>query len=147
LIIFATKSLQIDNFFLSYGLMNLQELRNWLKSNGKNRQWLADRCKVSIHTVNGWFGGKPISGSAQAIIGTLKGQAPEITAKVNLQEWSNLQKAADKEEMRIDDWIIAKLKEAAAKALLAICILHAIRQKPWTVQTAKQVAAWTTKQI
>lgn len=41
--------------------MSPEEIDTWLRSNHKNRAWLADKLAVSYHTARGWFsGGRPI---------------------------------------------------------------------------------------
>lgn len=30
-------------------------IKEWLRSHGKTRQWLAEQCRVSIRTVHTWF--------------------------------------------------------------------------------------------
>lgn len=32
-----------------------QEIRAWLRTHARNRQWLADACSVKLTTVNDWF--------------------------------------------------------------------------------------------
>lgn len=44
------------------------EIRAWLLSHGRDREWLAAQCGVAIGTVHNWFSNRPISDGALATI-------------------------------------------------------------------------------
>ena len=49
--------------------MNASEIKEWLASNGHDREWLAAECRVAKKTVDGWLSeGRTIPGPAMRII-------------------------------------------------------------------------------
>jgi transcriptional regulator with XRE-family HTH domain len=92
-------------------------IKQWLKEHGRDRQWLADRCGVSLPTVHGWLSsGRRMSDSAKklceaAILGPY---VPKI--EFSYDEWVAIQNAARK--AGADD-ISAWLKMLAVEALAA----------------------------
>ncbi len=64
-----------------------EEIREWLRENGKNREWLADQCGVHKTTVNNWFSNRPIPGSSLATIRILMDQKP-TAAEAGLIQFS-----------------------------------------------------------
>jgi hypothetical protein len=72
-------------------------IKKWLKDNNHDRQWLADRCGVSLSTVHGWLSsGRRMSDPAKklceaAILGPY---VPKI--EFSYDEWVAVQNAAQK---------------------------------------------------
>ena len=92
--------------------MTTSELRTWLKDNGRDRHWLASRCGVSKHTVDGWFAGRPIPAIAWKTIEGIVGSPPEITATMDLATWKAVQAAAAEKGISIDEFIARVVREA-----------------------------------
>lgn len=95
--------------------MDKDYIKRWLKENGHDRQWLANRCGVSLPTVHGWLSsGRRMSDSAKklceaAILGPY---IPKI--EFSFDEWLSIQNAAQKAGADdISDW----LKQLALKEL------------------------------
>lgn len=107
--------------------MKTEEIRKWLKENGKDRAWLAQKCSVSKHTVDGWMAGRPIPSPSMQIIEDIMRRVPEITSKLSLEEWKAAQQAADSQGISIDAFIINAVRKAAGLGLLLICIALHIR--------------------
>lgn len=97
--------------------MDKDFVKRWLKENGRDRQWLAQRCGVSVATVHGWLSsGRRMSDSAkklceEAILGPY---IPKI--EFSFDEWLAVQNAAKKAGVDdISEW----LKRLAIKELEA----------------------------
>lgn len=49
--------------------MEIPTIKKWLHENGRDREWLAQYCRVSKATVDGWLSvGRPIPGPALKLI-------------------------------------------------------------------------------
>lgn len=100
--------------------MDIEKLRNWLKTNGKDRAWLAEKCGVSKHTVDGWFAGRQISGPAKAAVERVLAGPPTIgDLKMSLDEWQQIQDRAAHEGVGPLEWIARVIKASLALAPLA----------------------------
>ena len=59
----------------------------WLKANGMNYAWLADKCYVTEATVRNWMARKPIPAAKEHIIRELIKQLPiSLPSRVKVQE-------------------------------------------------------------
>lgn len=71
--------------------MEKEDVKFWLKSIGKDREWLAQKCGVSKRTVDNWISpGKPLPIKAQVDIQNLmdSGVASQrIRVNFNQREW------------------------------------------------------------
>lgn len=60
-------------------------IKDWMKSSGKNRKWLADQCLVTITTVNDWFTSRgTIPAAKLELIRFLMEKAPSVAPKQEL---------------------------------------------------------------
>ena len=54
------------------------DIKKWLKENGKDCDWLAEQCGVSIHTVYGWMSSRrSIPAKSRVRIGELMGEVKQ----------------------------------------------------------------------
>lgn len=96
--------------------MKAVEIRNWLKDNGKDRQWLAEQVGASKSTVDGWLSGRPIPAPTQKLIEIALAKPPPIRPEMSWREWEEINERAKAEQMDPDAWVIAAaLKEARSK--------------------------------
>ncbi|MDO4221783.1 MAG: hypothetical protein Q4C88_06675 [Akkermansia sp.] len=62
-------------------------IKLWLKANGMNYAWLADKCYVTEATVRNWMARKPIPAAKEHIIRELIKQLPlSLPSRVKVQE-------------------------------------------------------------
>ncbi len=99
--------------------MNPETIKTWLKSNRKDRQWLADKCGVHKQTVDGWLSAnRTISAPAATIIrGLMKGSAA-LNPRLTLEEYNRAQSIAHAKGQSLEDWI-SELIKGAIKLLIA----------------------------
>lgn len=45
-----------------------KEIKKWLKENGKNYNWLAEKCSVKYNTVRNWMSQTPIPPAKESLI-------------------------------------------------------------------------------
>lgn len=101
------------------------DIKKWLKENGKNCNWLAEQCGVSIHTVYGWMSVRrkipakslarirELIGEAAPSLGAVKGVEPgslEALQQENtiLRAWIALHLKPG-EEVNIEEWVRKKM--------------------------------------
>lgn len=85
-----------------------EQIQAWLDGDKKarTRHWLANQCKVSKSTVDGWLSaGRPINGSALAIIGELMGVSTPLNPTISLVTFIRAKELADGEGIGLDQWI------------------------------------------
>lgn len=109
-----------------------KNIKDWIKSSGKNRKWLADQCLVTIATVNDWFTSrgtipdtklaliktlmeKPLPSSEKKELITLPdtGVLDRITVEVEGDLQIRISKKAQELGMTISCWASLALEEAA----------------------------------
>ncbi len=91
--------------------LDQESVKSWLKSAGKDRQWLANQCGVALGTVNNWLSaGRPITGASARIIRDLMGGRQELKPKLELQTYQALQRMAKAQGTTID-LLIAEIIE------------------------------------
>lgn len=73
------------------------DIKKWLKENGKDCNWLAEQCGVSIHTVYGWMSVRrkipakslarirELMGEAAPSLGAVKGVKPGSLEALQLE--------------------------------------------------------------
>ncbi len=83
----------------------LGELRNWLKANGKSREWLAAEVGISKHTIDGWFAGRPITKSAKPNLERLIKGAPSVEYRTTLNQAARIIEAAKEDGMEPMEWV------------------------------------------
>ena len=78
--------------------MNIEtnDLKRWLKANGKNRNWLANECNVAKQTVDGWFTRKALPPMALPIISRLMADANVAVLKFTFDEWKSIMSTMEK---------------------------------------------------
>lgn len=97
------------------------DIKKWLKENGKDCNWLAEQCGVSIHTVYGWMSSRrPIPAKSRARIedlmgvmepslGVIKGVVPGTLEAMQLENtilraWIALHLKSG-EMVDVDEWV------------------------------------------
>lgn len=91
------------------------DIKKWLKENGKNCNWLAEQCGVSIHTVYGWMSvRRKIPVKSLARIRELMGEAaPSLEAlqleNTILRAWIVL-RLKPGEVVDIDEWVQSRIE-------------------------------------
>lgn len=105
------------------------KLREWLNASGKSRQWLADKLRVTVGSVNNWLsknGGIPKGKAAAVEMLISSNSAPEKTAQVVLsftdEEWERLRSRFSSQEAleaAIQGFILGNLYERAVKMVRA----------------------------
>lgn len=86
------------------------DIKKWLKENGKNCNWLAEQCGVSIHTVYGWMSvRRKIPAKSLARIRELMGEAAPSLGAVKGVEPGSLE-ALQMENTIFRAWIALHLK-------------------------------------
>ncbi len=88
--------------------MNPQQIKQWLKQSGHDRQWLAGNCGVSKSTVDGWLspnGARNIPKPSQSIIAALMYKEKPIEPRFTVEQYARIQKAAKNAGMEVDQWI------------------------------------------
>jgi hypothetical protein len=127
--------------------MNPSQIKTWLKTTGKDRHWLAEKCGVHKSTVDGWLSGRPIPKPALAVLSGLIYKDEPISPRFTIEQFAKIQQKAKAEGMSVDSWI----ERAVLKSLLLIVVgflgWHASRPRhAWTVNsvrgTAKAACAW-----
>lgn len=100
--------------------MTPDEIRSWLRANGKDRFWLADKVGVSKFTVDKWLAktsGRKIPDPVMKVIRGLmepeKSQSvPTLTGKLSIQDFLLANEAAKDAGMSFDEWITMLIKDA-----------------------------------
>lgn len=99
--------------------MHAHQIKIWLKQTGNSRTWLAQQCRVSASTVDGWLSaGRPIPGPALAIIEDLMANRLSINPKLTLSDYSRVQKAAEQQGISVTQWIENAIKNALLLAIV-----------------------------
>jgi hypothetical protein len=109
-----------------------QRVKAWLKSSGRTREWLAERCDAKLKTVNNWLSSsRPIPSKALIIINQLmesvsvgpeepaQGDAPDdrLVLKVSEARYDAYSRAALHDGLPLKEWAIEALDEAARDEL------------------------------
>lgn len=78
--------------------MSPERIKDWLARNGRDRVWLAQYCRVSKTTVDGWLsGGRTIPGPAQKLLeGLIATSGPNLGGfdVDQILKWDNARRAA-----------------------------------------------------
>lgn len=119
-----------------------QEIDQWLKTNKKDRRWLAERCGVSYGQVNNWMSkNREIPKKAMIIIDNLMSQPKpsgdsqvsipdfDINLKVSPDKFLEFNKYAKSCGMNIVDWIIYVLEYAGDNKELLLKRLQEEKEK------------------
>lgn len=102
------------------------DIKKWLKENGKNCNWLAEQCGVSIHTVYGWMSVRrkipakslarirELMGEEEPPLGTIKGVEPGSLEALQMENtilrtWIALH-LRPSEVVDIDEWIQSRIE-------------------------------------
>lgn len=92
-------------------MLNVEDIKKWLKETGKNRQWLADKTLSSKTTVNGWLSsGKPITPAKLALIERLMTGEEEIRFELPENFEAIIREKAEAAKKSIDDLVIEILE-------------------------------------
>lgn len=92
-------------------MLNVEDIKKWLKETGKNRQWLADKTLSSKTTVNGWLSsGKPITPAKLALIERLMNGEEEIRFELPENFEAIIREKAAAAKKSIDDLVIEILE-------------------------------------
>lgn len=104
------------------------DIKKWLKENGKDCDWLAEQCGVSIHTVYGWMSSRrSIPAKSRVRIGELMGEVKQPLGVIRgvqagsfealqlentiLRAWIALH-LKPREVVDIDKWVRKKMEES-----------------------------------
>lgn len=83
-----------------------EEIKHWLSSNGKSREWLARQCHVSKATVNGWLSaGRTIPKPTLSILKSLMGRRISINPSLPISTFIKAQDLANQAHTTLDGWI------------------------------------------
>lgn len=102
------------------------DIKKWLKENGKNCNWLAEQCGVSIHTVYGWMSVRrkipakslarirELMGEVAPSLGAVKGVEPGSLEALQMENtilraWIALH-LRPSEVVDIDEWIQSRIE-------------------------------------
>jgi len=102
------------------------DIKKWLKENGKDCNWLAEQCGVSIHTVYGWMSVRrkipakslacirELMGEAAPSLGSVKGVGPGSLEALQMENtilraWIAL-RLEPGEVVDIDEWVKKKME-------------------------------------
>jgi hypothetical protein len=100
--------------------VNTEIIKTWLKTNKKDRHWLADQCGVHKQTVDGWLSaGRTIPKPAASIIQGLMNKGPSLAARLTLDEYNRAQNKAAESGKTLETWISDLIKTAIQLLLLA----------------------------
>lgn len=99
--------------------MTPETIKDWLKSNHKDRHWLARECGVHKQTVDGWLSaGRPISTPAANILaGIIKGKKT-LNPRLTLEEYNKAQNAAAAAGQTLEEWISSVIVSALKLVIL-----------------------------
>ena len=102
----------------------LQKLREYLKSSGHDRAWLADHLGVSKGTVNNWFTAKRIPEGRRKVVERLLvwGEHGRSELKFSYDQWKDVQDAFEKSGEKNLGAFIHKVVGEAAKKLGALAV-------------------------
>ena len=100
--------------------VNTEIIKTWLKTNTKDRHWLADQCGVHKQTVDGWLSaGRTIPKPAASIIQGLMNKGPSLSARLTLEEYNRAQNKASEKGQDLETWISELIKKAIQLLLIA----------------------------
>lgn len=102
------------------------DIKQWLKENGKDCNWLAEQCGVSIHTVYGWMSSRrpipaksrvrieDLMGVVEPSLGVIRGMEPGTLEAMQLENtilraWIALHLKPG-EAVDIDEWVRKKME-------------------------------------
>lgn len=102
------------------------DIKQWLKKTGKDCNWLAEQCGVSIHTVYGWMSSRrlipakslariqELMGEAAPSLGAVKGVEPGSLEALQMENtilraWIALHLKPG-EVVDIDEWVQSRMK-------------------------------------
>ena len=102
------------------------DIKKWLKENGKDCNWLAEQCGVSIHTVYGWMSVRrkipakslarirELMGEVAPSLGAVKGVEPGSLEALQMENtilraWTALH-LRPSEVVDIDEWIQSRIE-------------------------------------
>lgn len=86
------------------------DIKQWLKKTGKDCNWLAEQCGVSIHTVYGWMSSRrPIPAKSRARIEELTGGTAPLLGVIRRAELGSLE-SLQLENTILRAWIALHLK-------------------------------------
>jgi SOS-response transcriptional repressor LexA len=92
-------------------MLNAEDIKKWLKTIGKNRQWLAEQTLSSKGTVNNWLSsGKPIPSAKLALIERLMNGEEEIKFELPENFEAIIREKAEAAKKSIDDLVIEILE-------------------------------------
>jgi hypothetical protein len=106
-----------------------EQIKDWLRSNSRDRQWLADRCGVTKRTVDNWLSTSiEIPTAAARLIATLMAtdiqRISELPPKlmnafvleVDEPTFEAYNRAANAQGLLMKPWAISELDRAAREA-------------------------------
>lgn len=97
-------------------MSNAEDIKKWLKTIGKNRQWLAEQTLSSKGTVNNWLSsGKPIPSAKLALIERLMNGEDEIQFELPENFEAIIREKAKAAKKSIDDLVIEILEMTVQK--------------------------------
>lgn len=101
------------------------DLKAWLKTIGKNREWLAEQCGVKKRTVDSWFSWGTITEQTEKHLKLLMNQYSEkdtpspvseensLTLSVDSATFDRWNTAAAQEDKLLRQWAIDTLNESS----------------------------------
>ena len=97
-------------------MLNAKDIKDWLKTIGKNREWLAEKTLVSKRTVDNWITtNRPIPPAKLALIEKLMSGEEEIEFELPPDFEKQLRAMADEAKKTIED-MVSHILQVTAKA-------------------------------
>ena len=94
--------------------MKPDQIKTWLKEQGKDRAWLAAQCGVSKPTVDGWMSGRNIPGPAQSILTKLLYSDKPIAPKFSMEQFARIQRLAKADGLSLTEFVESAVIEKLA---------------------------------
>lgn len=97
-----------------------EEIRQWLKVNGKSYKWLAEACNVQYNTVRSWMDKTEIPRAKLSIIDTMMQEAPKralvrpqfeeprcvIVVKLKAASFERYRRIAEAKQMALNEYVM-----------------------------------------
>jgi SOS-response transcriptional repressor LexA len=107
---------QSARFVQNAYMLNAKDIKDWLKTIGKNREWLAEKTLVSKRTVDNWITtNRPIPPAKLALIEKLMSGEEEIEFELPPDFEKQLRAMADEAKKTIED-MVSHILQVTAKA-------------------------------
>ena len=104
--------------------MKPDQIKSWLKENGRDRVWLAKQCSVSKSTVDGWMANRPIPKPTQSVLAALIYSDRPLSPKFTMEQFAKIQQRAKTEGVSVESWIEKAVVGALSVMMFAFLAVH-----------------------